>query len=436
VTGPAYLSGYLAPVPDEMDAVDLPVTGALPHDLTGRYFRNGPNPLPGQDPGHWFTGAGMIHGVRLRDGRAEWYRNRWVRTAELAGAPFIRPDFSIDRTAVPANTHVIPHGGRILALVESGLPYEMTAELDTVGPCDFGGRLTTAMTAHPKQNPETGELHFFGYGAVPPYLTYHRLDAAGELVVSREVAVAGPTMMHDFAVTAHHVVWLDLPMVFDLALIGAGGIPYRWDDGYGARLGVMPKEGDTRVRWFDIEPCYVFHVGNAYEDATGAVIVDAVRYDPASFVPIWSRLGGRTNVDRTGAARLHRWRLDPAASGSREEPLDERDVEFPTHNDDRTGRPNRHLYTVSEHAIVKYDTGTGGVTVHDLGTERHPGEAVLLPADDARAADDGWLISIVTDPAGSNLLVPDAAGLAPVASVGLPRRVPAGFHGSWIADRT
>jgi carotenoid cleavage dioxygenase-like enzyme len=261
VTGPAYPSGYLAPVPDEIDAFDLPVTGSLPHDLTGRYFRNGPNPLPDQDPGHWFTGAGMIHGVRLR-------------------------------------------GGRILALVESGLPYEMTAELDTVGPCDFGGRLTTAMTAHPKQDPETGELHFFGYGAMPPYLTYHhRLDAAGELVASREVAVAGPTMMHDFTITAHHVVWLNL------------------------------------------------------------------------------------------------------------------------------------LYTVSEHAIVKYDTGTGGVTVHDLGADRHPGEAVFVPADGARAEDGGWLISIVTDPAGSNLLVLDAADLAPVASVGLPRRVPAGFHGSWIADR-
>jgi carotenoid cleavage dioxygenase-like enzyme len=91
---------------------------------------------------------------------------------------------------------------------------------------------------------------------------------------------------------------------------------------------------------------------------------------------------------------------------------------------------------VSEHAIVKYDTGTGGVTVHDLGTERHPGEAVFVPADGAWAEDDGWLISIVTDPAGSNLLVLDAAELAPVASVGLPRRVPAGFHGSWIADRT
>src|SRR3954453_21948255 len=105
-TTPRYLTGHYAPVADEIDAVDLPVTGALPPELTGRYFRNGPNPLPGQDPGHWFTGAGMLHGVRLRDGRAEWYRNRWVRTRELDGAPFVGPD-GVDLTATPANTSVI-----------------------------------------------------------------------------------------------------------------------------------------------------------------------------------------------------------------------------------------------------------------------------------------------------------------------------------------
>src|SRR5918994_7279261 len=106
-----HMTGHLAPVLDEISAVDLPVEGSLPPELTGRYLRNGPNPLPGQDPGHWFIGHGMIHGVRLREGRAEWYRNRWVRTGALAGRPFIRPDGALDRTAVVANTHVLEHAG-------------------------------------------------------------------------------------------------------------------------------------------------------------------------------------------------------------------------------------------------------------------------------------------------------------------------------------
>jgi carotenoid cleavage dioxygenase len=197
----------------------------------------------------------------------------------------------------------------------------------------------------------------------------------------------------------------------------------------------MPRDASGPVHWFDVEPCYVFHVGNAYEDATGAIVLDAVRYDPAAFTSIWSRIGGRPDsVDAGGAARLHRWWLDPATGTAREDRLDDRGVEFPTHNDGRTGLPGRYLYTVGEHAIVKYDTGTGAVDVREVGAERHPGEAVFVPADGARGEDEGWLLSIVTDPGGSELLVLDATELAPVAAVALPRRVPAGFHGSWIAD--
>ncbi|GAA3124813.1 carotenoid oxygenase family protein [Streptosporangium carneum] len=430
---PAYLAGDLAPVPDEIDAFDLPVTGVLPPELTGRYFRNGPNPLPGQDPGHWFAGHGMIHGVRLRDGRAEWYRNRWVRTrAFTEGARVVDEQGNFDRTAVSANTHVIRHAGKILALVESGFPYEMTSELDTVGPCDFGGRLTTAMTAHPKQDPVTGELHFFGYGVFPPYLTYHRLSAAGELVESRIVDVPGPTMIHDFAITENHVIWLDLPVVFDMSMVG-GGLPFRWDDSYGARIGVMDRAG--RTTWFDVDPGYVFHVGNAREDASGRVVLDAVRYSRKSFTSIWGRVGGSANpAAETGGAVLHRWVLDPASGAVREEQRDDRTVEFPTFNEDRLGRAARLLYTVSDDAVVKYDTETGAAQVGDV--DGHPGEAVFVPAAGSDAEDDGWLLSIVADRSGdaSRLLVLDAATLDFTASVRLPRRVPAGFHGSWLPD--
>lgn len=429
---PDYLTGLLAPVPDEIGAVDLPVTGKLPPELTGRYFRNGPNPLPGEDPGHWFVGHGMIHGVRLRDGRAEWYRNRWVRTRKLEGAPYVRPD-GVDLTAVPANTSVIRHAGRILALVENGLPYHITPELDTVGPYDFDGRLTTAMTAHPKQDPVTGELHSFGYGYVRPYLTYHRVSADGALVETREIDVPGPTMVHDFAITEHHVLWLDLPVVFDMSLLGRG-MPYRWDDAYGARLGVMPRAGGA-PRWFDIEPCYVFHVGNAYEDADGRITLDAVRYERDAFTAAWTRMRGASRLAvAPGGASLHRWRIDPATGTLREEQLDDRRVEFPSLNQDRVGRAGRYLYAVTREAIVKYDVVTGGSHVRDLG--KVPGEAEFVPAPGATAEDAGWLLSIVTDRTGdsSELLVLDATDLEFVASVRLPRRVPAGFHGCWLAD--
>ncbi len=444
---PAYLTGHLAPVADEIEAFGLPVTGVLPPELTGRYLRNGPNPLPGEDPGHWFAGHGMLHGVRLREGRAEWYRNRWVRTARLAGQQSTRPDGSRDLAAVSANTHVIEHAGRILALVEAGLPYEVTPALETVGPCDFGGRLTTAMTAHPKCDPSTGELHFFGYGARPPYLTYHRLDASGSLVRSREIEVPGATMMHDFAITEHHVVWLDLPVVFHRDLVGKA-LPYQWDDAYGARLGVMRHDrDDAPVQWFDVDPCYVFHVGNAYEDPSGRIVLDAARYAAEDFTVMWPGLrgarpasgGGPAAAAATGAARMHRWILDPSTGTSTEQPLDDRGVEFPTIDDDRVGRPGRYVYTVAPTAIVKYDTVSGAATSHELGPDIAVGEAVFVPAPGAnRREDDGWLISIATrrDGSASRLLILNASDVTPgpVATVDLPRGVPAGFHGSWIPD--
>lgn len=433
MTTPDYLSGNLAPVPDEIDAHDLPVTGALPDELTGRYFRNGPNPRPGENPGHWFTGHGMLHGVRLRDGRAEWYRNRWVRTSKFTeGAPFTLEN-GVDLAAVSANTHVIRHSGRILALVENGFPHEVTPELDTVGPWDFGGRLTTAMTAHPKQDPVTGDLHFFGYGYVPPYLTYHRLSAGGELVESREIEVPGSTMMHDFAVTEHHLIWLDLPVVFDL---DHPGMPYAWNAGYGARIGVSPRAGGP-TRWFEVDPCYVFHVGNAWEDADGRIVLNAARYTSAAFTAVWGGISGAkdpaTAAAATGKAVLYRWTLDPATGAVKEEALDDRGVEFPTFNEDLLGRRSRYLYTVGDEGVVKYDQRDGGSQVRKTGGDT--GEAVFVPADGGSASeDDGWLLSVVTTGDSSQLLVLNAHDLSDVASIHLPRRVPAGFHGSWLAD--
>jgi carotenoid cleavage dioxygenase-like enzyme len=455
---PAYLTGQYAPVPDEIDAVDLAVEGTLPAELDGRYLRNGPNPLPGTDPGHWFLGHGMLHGVRLRGGRAEWYRNRWVRTGALAGRPFLS-EHGVDRTAVVANTHIVEHAGRLLALVENGFPYEVDGELTTLGPCDFGGRLTTSMTAHPKTDPATGDMHFFGYSPFSPYLTYHRLSAAGELVVSQPVDVAGPTMMHDFAITEHHVVWLDLPMTFSAERLGRG-MPYAWDDSYGARLGVMRfDDPSSHVQWFEIDPCYVFHVGTAHEDGAGRIVLDGARYGSADAVAMWAGVpagvpaGGTTGpttaaaAAATGAARMHRWTLDPGCGAVVESPLADRPVEFPTLDDALVGRDARFRYAVSAstraNAIVKLDVASGSTAAHELGPDVAAGEAVFVPAQGSRREDDGWLLTITTrDPgqhadrgSASQLLVLDASDVTRrVAAVTLPRGVPAGFHGSWVPD--
>jgi carotenoid cleavage dioxygenase len=432
-----YMQGNFAPVTEEVTAFDLPVDGAIPPRLRGLYVRNGPNQRSG-DPGHWFLGDGMVHGVRLEGGRARWFRNRWVRTRALEeGAELVREDGSVDHSVAKANTNVIGHAGRIFALVETSFPTELSTELETVGTCDFGGRLATSMTAHPKLCPDTGELHFFGYRFLPPYLTYHRLDAAGRLVRSEVIDVPGPTMMHDFALAGRWIVFMDLPIVFSLErALERRGFPYQWSDDYGARLGVMPRDGRSAdVRWFEIEPCYVFHPFNAYEDGS-EVVVDVARY-----AHLW-----RGGPDSFEPAFSHRWRIDLEAGRVREEPLDDRPIEFPRVDDRLGGHRHRHGYAVSNVAnvgevpshLIKYDFASGASEVHDFGAERFPSEGVFVAASDGAGEDEGFVLLFVYDRTrnASDLVILDASAFTrpPVATVRLPQRVPFGFHGNWIPD--
>ena len=155
---PFHLTGNFAPIFEEFTEFDLEVTGAIPPELSGRFFRNGSNPQSGWSP-HWFFGNGMVHGVELQNGKAIWYRNRYVRTPLFQEPDRERMvDGVLDREHSCANTHVISHGGKILALEEGSFPFELTKELETVGAHDYDGKLDTAMTAHPRVCPETGEV--------------------------------------------------------------------------------------------------------------------------------------------------------------------------------------------------------------------------------------------------------------------------------------
>jgi carotenoid cleavage dioxygenase-like enzyme len=429
-----FRQGNFAPVDAELTEFDLPVDGAIPAELNGWYLRNGPNPR--QATAHWFTGDGMIHGVRLEGGRAKWYRNRWVRTDSFDNDfPLYNADGTRNLRASIANTHVVNHAGKTLALVESSLPYEITNDLETLGAYDFGGQLVDSMTAHPKICPTTGELHFFGYGNIfAPHVTYHRADASGELTINRPLDVPALTMMHDFALTAEHVVFMDLPIVFnmDVALKGDGDMPYRWDDNYGARLGVLRRDDPFgEVRWFEIDPCYVFHIANAH-DADGSIMLQAVRYPE-----LW-RDTSRFAADGV----LWNWTIDLRAGKVIEHQLDDRAVEFPRIDDRLVTLPARYSVSVGDKRLVRYDLTTGAAVEHRFGTPESPGgpgEAVFVPSATGPADElSGWYIAYVYDPArdGSDLVILDASDFAadPVARIKLPQRVPYGFHGNWIAS--
>ncbi|MEV7376227.1 carotenoid oxygenase family protein [Streptomyces sp. NPDC090301] len=445
MTSTPFLTGHYTPAVDEITATGLTVEGSLPPELSGRLIRNSHNPKPGVTPTHWFKGSGMVHGIRLQDGRAEWYRNRWVRTPALEGAPYMT-EKGPDLTASTAGTHVIEHGGRLLALSEANLPYELTRDLDTVGAYDFGGRLRSAMTAHPKTDPVTGELHFFGSSPFPPYLMYYVADPKGTITRSVEVPGATASLKHDFALTRHHVVFVEGTVSFDPG--EHSGIPYSWNDAQPARIGVMPRgaDGAARIRWFPVEPGSMLHAANAYEDDRGRIVLEGPTVDREGFQLSWNWWVGAPGRGSEPNTRSYsrRWVIDLTSGGVDEQIVDDLAVEFPTLNEDFLGAEHRYQYAVSfpdqnglgGYGVVKYDRATGARIIHEAGDARLPSEAVFVPAAGGTREDDGYLLTVVSDlkQDASQLLVLDASGLDRIATVHLPRRVTAGIHGSWIPD--
>jgi carotenoid cleavage dioxygenase-like enzyme len=449
-----FLQGSFAPVTEEVTAFDLPVTGTVPAELTGRYLRNGPNPLGLDDPSyHWFLGAGMVHGVRLRDGRAEWYRNRWVRSKAVAAA--LKERWSAgpvhENMDFAANTHIISHADRTLATVEAGpLPYELTYELDTVAPCDFGGTLPGGFAAHTKLDRQAGELHAIAYFWAWDHVQHVIVDPAGRVSRTTDIPVQDGPMMHDFALTGDYVVLLDLPVTFSLKAVEAGReLPYVWNPDHQARVGLLPRDGTAGVRWFDIDPCWVFHCLNAYDDG-GRVVVDLCQYNESFDVStLWAAHGPVT---------LDRWIIDPAAGKVTEQRLDDRGQEFPRVDDRIISRRHRYGYsavigevtraiTVAgdfsddafSNALIRHDLTRGSAEAREFGRDATVGEAVFAPSSPDAAEDDGYVMAFVHNPdrGASDLVILAAQDFLgdPVATVHLPARVPLGFHGSWIPDR-
>ena len=232
---------------------------------------------------------------------------------------------------------------------------------------------------------------------------------------------------------------MDLPVVFDLDAIGRGEAPLRWDEGYGARIGIVPRFGtDADVRWFDVDPCYVFHPLNAFADGD-TVICDVGRHEH-----MW-----RSSMDDFPPSYLHRWTFDLATGAVTEAPLDDVPHAFPGSTSGSSASPTatggqpaprgdgEDRFT-EPGVVVKYDLRDGSSARFDVGPHGHPGEFVFVPASDAAGEDEGWAMGLVYDDGTgrSDLVILDATApdAEPVARVHVPARIPYGFHGSWVDD--
>jgi carotenoid cleavage dioxygenase len=455
------VSDNSAPIPMECDAPFLKIEGELPRELNGTLYRNGPNPQFEAPGAHWFVGDGMLHAFHLENGRAS-YRNRWVRTPKwqaehdagralfggfgrkLPGAPT-----SITTDSGVANTNIIFHAGRLLALEEGHLPTEIEpGTLNRLGYCDYGGSIAGPFTAHPKIDPLTGEMAFFGYNASGPFtptLSFGSVNASGAVTRFDRFEAPYASMVHDFIVTENHLLFPVLPITGSGERARSGRPPYAWEPDKGAYVGVMKRQGSASdIVWFRAENCYVFHVMNAWEEGD-RIIADVMQCDEA---PLFPHPDGSPTDRQKSRARLCRWTFDLAGNTDRftQVYLDDIKGEFPRIDDRRAGLASGHgWYACVNPNLPLSDSFSGIIHVDGKGTRRGQyllpaGDAISEPVFVARGDDaaegDGWLLATVWR-AGENrsdLAVFNATDVeaGPVALVQLGHRVPAGFHGNWV----
>jgi len=453
-----YLTGNFAPVRSEDDFADLLVKGEIPKTLRGSYYRNGPNPQfePRDANHHWFAGDGMIHGFFVEDGKVS-YRNRYVHTNKYLlekeagrslfgtfGNPMTSDPSVVGKDGGVGNTNIVWHGGKLLALEEGHNPFEMDPlTLESRGYRDYA-KQAMRFTAHPKLDPETGEMVYFGYSAGQGFfsddLAYGVADKTGKVTRLDMFKAPYCSMVHDFFVTRNYVMFPVLPLTGSLQRAMNGKPAFAWEPEKGSHVGVMRRDGDvSSMRWFTTDACYVFHPMNMWEEGD-KLYADVMQYENA---PLFPNADG--SPGKPAAARLSRWTFDLAGNSNtiKREYIDDTDGEFPRLDERYAGLAYRHGYFAADSkatskvlfdAIGHIDHKTGKKAVYRFD-DGMPGEPVFVPRAANALEGDGWLVATLYRPSTdkSSFVVFDAQDIAkgPVGEAMLPRRVPFGFHGNW-----
>ena len=449
------------PCADEYSYTVTRIEGEIPREINGTLFRNGPSqriaPKQGNDALHLFDGNALIHALRFQDGAAH-YTGRYARDSRFVyeqehgpdGLGFVNVPTEREDVAVgfSPNTNIVWHAGRLLALVEAGFPFEMD-------PRTLASRgthllreemLGMSTSAHPKIDARTGQMLIHGYQPVEPYVQLYVVERDGTCSLAETVETPYAVMMHDLAITEHHVVLPLCPITWDLERGNCLRDWLRWEPEKGLRFGVRGRAAGSPVRWFEAPSAgFLFHPGNAYEK-NGKIWMDACTY------PDVDALLEQLSVYRSGrpignaGAHLMLYEFDLASGTCKETRLDDRTAEFPRLDDRLVGYENRFLYTLASDAglmgpgaaaLARYDRTGGAIACHEFGPLQYPGEPVFVPRTADAAEDEGFVLSVVYDgnTRKSYVAVLDAQNLEgeAIARVHLEHRVPLGFHGNFAA---
>ena len=457
---PNLVGGY-EPLLMECDVHDMRVEGEVPSALNGSFYRNGPNPQFAPRGGyHLFGGDGMIHAFHIENGKIS-YRNRWARTKKWhlernAGRALFNPfdpskqDPSVSGVVTDglANTNIVWHAGRLLALEEGHAPFELDPHtLESKGCYTYGGKLKGPMTAHPKIDYESGEMLFFGYnadGGISPAMTFNVVDRTGRLVRSESFEAPYASMVHDFMVTSDYILFPIMPLTGSIERAMSGLPVYAWEPDKSVHVGVMPRNGSVNeMRWFTGEAAYVFHPMNSF--SIGEIIYcDVCEYPQA---PLFPFADGSPGDPKKANANLVRWTFDLSAPTDtyKRQQLDDLDTEFPRLDERRTGLNYRYGFMAADSKpknrvggfdmLCRVDLENGTRDVYEAGPGVAVSEPVFVPRTEDSVEGDGFLLAYTYDAnrRASNLLIFDALDLqsGPIANGYLDHRIPFGFHGNW-----
>ncbi|XP_042484115.1 carotenoid 9,10(9',10')-cleavage dioxygenase 1 [Macadamia integrifolia] len=486
-----YLSGNFAPVIEETPPCqNLPVNGYIPECLNGEFVRVGPNPKFRPVAGyHWFDGDGMIHGLRIKDGKAT-YVSRYVRTSRLkqeeffGGSKFMKIGdlkglfgllmvnmqllraklkvLDVSYGTGTGNTALVYHHGKLLALSEADKPYVLKVledgDLQTLGMLDYDKRLQHSFTAHPKVDPFTGEMFTFGYSHTPPYCTYRVISKDGFMHDPIPITISDPVMMHDFAITENYAIFMDLPLYFrPKEMVKDKKLIFSFDATKKARFGILPRyaKDELQIRWFELPNCFIFHNANAWEEGDEVVLITCRLENPDLDMVSGTVKGKLENFSN----ELYEMRFNLKTGVASQKKLSTSAVDFPRVNESYTGRKQRFVYgTILDSiakvtGIIKFDllakpeTGkkkleVGGNIqgIFDLGDGRFGSEAIFVPREPGTSSeeDDGYLIFFVHDEktgkSAVNIIDAKTMSADPVAVVELPHRVPYGFHAFFVTE--
>ena len=462
-----YRNGAWTPVFEELDTDDPEIIGTIPADIDGLYVRNTENPVHGSiGRYHPFDGDGMIHTIRLQNGKAT-YRNRFVRTEgfeaeQIEGGPLWvgimgKPDDSKREgwgahgsVKDSSSTDVVVHAGAILStFYQCGEGYRLDPRtLETLGTADWVPE--DGISAHPKVDEATGELLFFNYSTTAPYLHYGVVGADNQLKHFIPIPLLRPRLPHDMAFTENFAIFNDCPLYWKPELIERNLYIPAYHPDEPTRFGIIPRMGQPEdIKWFEAKPTYVLHWSNAFEDGDEIVLDGYFQNEPVpppltDFPAGYESMGASIDL-HSFKPELHRWRFNLKTGETKEETLfNEYPVEFGMINQQIAGQPYRYVYSVTGepgwflfNGLTKHDLETGAAEHLSFGEQRFGSEAPFIPRANAQSEDDGYLISFITDMKQdrSECIIIDAKNISagPVCTIILPHRISSGTHATWAS---